>query len=76
MKNFLKKLDYKLVILLIIIFIGIILSVCLPRVEDADKIVIEINKKDCEVSLLDKDRLIAKLRSRDKNCKIYILNQD
>ena len=76
MKKFFKKLDYKLLILLIIIFVGIILSVCLPRIEYSDKMVIEINKKDCSVSLLDKDKLIAKLKSNKKDCKVYILKHD
>ena len=78
MKKFFKKLDYKLAILLIIILIGICLSVCLPRVEHAEKIVIEINKKTCEASLLNKDRLIAKLKSKVKvkgECKIYLLTK-
>ena len=76
MKKFFKKLDYKLLILLIIIFIGIVLSVCLPRIEYSDKIVIEIDKKTCSVSLLDKDKLIAKLKSNILDCKVYILKHD
>ena len=76
MKKFFKRLDYKLAILLIIIFVGIILSVCLPRIEYSDKIVIEIDKKTCSVSLLDKDKLIAKLKSDIKDCKVYILKHD
>ncbi len=76
MKKFFKRLDYKLLILLIIIFVGIILSVCLPRIEYSDKIVIEIDKKTCSVSLLDKDKLIAKLKSNVKDCKVYILKHD
>ncbi len=76
MKKFFKKLDYKLMILLIIIFIGIVLSVCLPRIEYSDKIVIEIDKKTCSVSLLDKDKLIAKLKSNILDCKVYILKHD
>tara|TARA_Y100001937_G_scaffold32943_1_gene46980 strand:- start:198 stop:428 length:231 start_codon:yes stop_codon:yes gene_type:complete len=75
-KKFFKKLDYKLMILLIIIFIGIVLSVCLPRIEYSDKIVIEIDKKTCSVSLLDKDKLIAKLKSNILDCKVYILKHD
>ena len=76
MKKRFKRLDYKLLILLIIILIGICLSVYLPRVEYSDKIVIEINKKTCEVGLLDKDKLIAKLKSNKKDCKVYILKHD
>ena len=76
MKKRFKRLDYKLLILLIIIFVGIILSVCLPRIVYSDKMVIEINKKDCSVSLLDKDKLIAKLKSNKKDCKVYILKHD
>ena len=76
-KNFLKRLDYKLTILLIIILIGVCLSVCLPRIEHAEQIVIEINKKDCEASLLNKDRLIAKLKTRPKGeCKIYFVTKN
>ena len=74
MKNFLKRLDYKLVILLIVIFVGIIMSVCLPRVESSERIVIKINKKQCEVSLLNNNKLIAKLTSDVKDCKIYLIN--
>ena len=76
MRKFFKRFDYKLLILLIIIFIGIVLSVCLPRIETADQIVIEVNKKTCEVSLLNKDVLIAKLKSNQKECKIYLLNKN
>ena len=76
MKKFFKRLDYKLAILLIIIFVGIILSVCLPRIEYSDKIVIEIDKKTCEVGLLNGDKLIAKLKSTTKDCKVYILKHD
>lgn len=76
MKKFFKRFDYKLLILLIIIFVGIILSVCLPRIESAEQIVIEVNKKTCEVSLLNKDTLIAKLKSNQEECKIYLLNKN
>ena len=76
MKKFLKRFDYKLLILLIIIFVGIVLSVCLPRVESDEQIVIEVNKKTCEVSLLNKDTLIAKLKSKQEECKIYLLNKN
>lgn len=77
MKNFLKRLDYKLAILLVIILIGICLSVCLPRIEQAEQIVIEINKKTCEASLLNKDRLIAKLKTTPKGeCKIYLITKN
>jgi len=76
MRKFFKRFDYKLLILLIIIFVGIILSVCLPRIETAEQIVIEVNKKTCEVSLLNKDVLIAKLKSDKKECRIYLLNKN
>ena len=76
MKKFLKRFDYKLLILLIIIFVGIVLSVCLPRIESAEQIVIEVNKKTCEVSLLNKDTLIAKLKSNQEECKIYLFNKN
>jgi hypothetical protein len=76
-KKFFKRVDYKLAILLIIILVGICLSVCLPRIEHAEKIVIEINKKTCEASLLNKDRLIAKLKAKTKGeCKIYFLTKN
>jgi len=76
-KNFLKRLDYKLAILLVIILIGICLSVYLPRIEQAEQIVIEINKKTCEASLLNKDRLIAKLKTFPKGeCKIYFISKN
>ena len=77
MKNFLKRLDYKLAILLVVILIGICLSVCLPRIEHAEQIVIEIDKKSCEASLLNKDRLIAKLKTTPKGeCKIYLVTKN
>jgi hypothetical protein len=76
-KNFLKRLDYKLAILLVVILIGICLSVCLPRIEHAEQIVIEIDKKSCEASLLNKDRLIAKLKTTPKGeCKIYLVTKN
>lgn len=77
MKNFLKRLDYKLAILLVVILIGICLSVCLPRIEHAEQIVIEIDKKSCEASLLNKDRLIAKLKTTPKGeCRIYLVTKN
>jgi len=76
MKKFLKNADYKLLMLLFVIFIGIFLSVCLPRIEYSKKIIIEVDKKKCEVSLLNDGRLIAKLKSDKSDCKIYLLNKN
>lgn len=50
------------------------MSVCLPRIESSERIVIKINKKQCEVSLLNNNKLIAKLTSDAKDCKIYLIN--
>ncbi len=76
MKKFFKRLDYKLLILLVIIFVGIILSVTFPRVEYSDKIIIEIDNNNCEVSLLNNGRLIAKLKSNQPECKIYLIKKN
>ena len=77
MKKYIKKLDYKLLLLLVVILIGICLSVILPRVESAEQIVIEIDKKSCQVSLLNRERLIAKLKAKvNKECKIYLITKN
>lgn len=50
------------------------MSVCLPRVESSERIVIKINKKQCEVSLISNEKLIAKLTGDVKDCKVYLIN--
>lgn len=56
-------------LMLLIIFI----SINSPRVGTSDKIIVEINKKDCEVILSDDKKVFAILSGDKKKCNLYLI---